>query len=147
VEGVAITPMPVLSSGFSFHLKGGTSGLKVVFFYPLLPREDITEVVRQTSFSLKRGGEAEKEGFWPMREALGERFGVVFSFALVVTDTELACAWFDPIHSRCFSILWWLAFSSWFRLGTVLRFIARELMVVCISHTSLLRFSILSTNR
>jgi hypothetical protein len=24
------------------------------------------------------------------------------------------CAWLDPIHSRCFSILWWLALSSWF---------------------------------
>jgi hypothetical protein len=54
-----------------------------------LPREDIIEVVRQTSFSLERGGEAEKEGFWPMREGLGEKFGVVFSFAVVVTDTEL----------------------------------------------------------
>jgi hypothetical protein len=54
-----------------------------------LPREDIIEVVRQTSFSLKRGGEAEKEGFWPMREGLGEKFGVVFSFAVVVMDTEL----------------------------------------------------------
>jgi hypothetical protein len=70
--------------------KGGISGLKVVFFFPLLPREDIVKVVRQTSFSLKRGGEAEKEGFWPMRKGLGEKFGVVFSFAVVVTDTELS---------------------------------------------------------
>jgi hypothetical protein len=54
-----------------------------------LPWEDIVKVVRQTAFSLKRGGVAEKEGFWPMRESLGERFGVVFSFPVVVTDTEL----------------------------------------------------------
>jgi hypothetical protein len=30
------------------------------------------KVMGQTSFSLKRGGEAEKEGFWPMRKNLGE---------------------------------------------------------------------------
>jgi hypothetical protein len=63
--------------------------LKVVFFFPLLPQEDIVKVVRQTSLSLKRGGEAEKDGFWPMRESLGENCCVVFSFAVVVTDTEL----------------------------------------------------------
>jgi hypothetical protein len=45
----------------------------------------------QTSFSIKRVGEAEKEGFWPMREGLGERFGVVFSLAVVVTDTVTLC--------------------------------------------------------
>jgi hypothetical protein len=67
----------------------GISVLKVVFFFQLLPWEDIVKLVRQTSFSVKRGGEAEKEGFWPMREGLGERFGVVFSFAVVVTHTEL----------------------------------------------------------
>jgi hypothetical protein len=69
--------------------KGGISGLKVVFFFPLLPWEDIVKVVRQTSFSLKRGGDAEKEGFWPMRKGLGERFSIVFSLAVVVTDMEL----------------------------------------------------------
>jgi hypothetical protein len=47
------------------------------------------EVMRQTSFSLKSGGEAEKEEFWPMREVLGEDFTVVFSFAVVLRDTEL----------------------------------------------------------
>ena len=30
-----------------------------------------------------------KKGFQPMRKKLGEKFGVVFSFAVVVTDTEL----------------------------------------------------------
>jgi hypothetical protein len=38
---------------------------------------------------LKSGGEAEKEGFWPVRKRLGEKFGLVFSFAVVVMDTEL----------------------------------------------------------
>jgi hypothetical protein len=69
--------------------KGGISGLQVVFFFPLWPWEDVVKVVRQTSFSLKRGWEAEKEGFWPIRKGVGEEFGVVFSFAVVVTDTEL----------------------------------------------------------
>jgi hypothetical protein len=58
--------------------KGGISGLKVVFFFPLLPRDVIVNVVRQTSFPLKRAGEAEKEGFWPMRKGLGRKFGVGF---------------------------------------------------------------------
>jgi hypothetical protein len=89
VEVVASEPMPLVSSGTSHHLKRGTSGLKVVLFYPLLPREDLIKVMGQTSFSLKRGGEPEKEGFWPMRKGLGEIFGVVFSFAVVVTDMEL----------------------------------------------------------
>ena len=66
----------------------GMSGLKVVFFFPLLPEEDIIEVVVDF-FLFKRGGEAGKEGFQPMRKKLGEKFGVVFSFAVVVTDTEL----------------------------------------------------------
>jgi hypothetical protein len=43
--------------------KGGISGLKIVFFFPLLPLEDIIKMMGQTSFSLKRGGEAEKAGF------------------------------------------------------------------------------------
>jgi hypothetical protein len=89
LEGVASEPMPVLQSGISLHLKGGTSGFKVVFFFPLLPWEDIIKVMGQTSFSLKRGGEPEKEWFWPMREGLGEKFRVVFSFTMVVTDTKL----------------------------------------------------------
>jgi hypothetical protein len=40
-------------------------------------------------FLFTKRGEAEKEGFWTMRGGLGERFSVVFSFAVVVTDTEL----------------------------------------------------------
>ena len=67
----------------------GMSGLKVVFFFPLLPEEDIMKVVVDF-FLCKRGGEAGKMGFQPMRKKLGERFGVVFSFAMVVTDTELS---------------------------------------------------------
>ena len=66
----------------------GMSGLKVVFFFPLLPEEDIIKVVVDF-FLFKRGGEAGKKGFQPMRKKLGEKFGVVFSFAVVVTDTEL----------------------------------------------------------
>ena len=66
----------------------GMSGLKVVFFFPLLPEEDIIKVVVDF-FLCKRGGEAGKKGFQPMRKKLGEKFGVVFSFAVVVTDTEL----------------------------------------------------------
>jgi hypothetical protein len=84
VERVAIEPMPVLSPAISPHLKEGTSGLKMVFFFPLLPWEEIIGVMRQTSFSLRRGVEAEKQGFWLMREGLGEKFRVVFSFAVVV---------------------------------------------------------------
>ena len=64
------------------------SGLKVVFFFPLLPEEDIIKVVVDF-FLFRRGGEAGKKGFQPMRKKLGEKFGVVFSFAVVVTDTEL----------------------------------------------------------
>jgi preprotein translocase subunit SecE len=63
--------------------------LKVVFFFPLFPREDILKVVRQTSFSLKSQCEAEKVAFWPMRRGLSEEFVVVFSFAVVVTEMEL----------------------------------------------------------
>ena len=33
-------------------------------------------------------GEAVRKGFWPTRERLGERFGVVFSKTVVVTETE-----------------------------------------------------------
>ena len=66
----------------------GMSGLKVVFFFPLLPEEDIIKVVVDF-FLCKRGGEAGKKGFQPMRKKLGKKFGVDFSFAVVVTDTEL----------------------------------------------------------
>ena len=66
----------------------GMSGLKVVFFFPLLPEEDIIKVV-VGFFLFIRGGEAGKKGFQPMRKKLGEKFGVVFSFAVVVTDMEL----------------------------------------------------------
>jgi hypothetical protein len=69
--------------------KGGISRLRVVFFFPLLPQEDIVKVLQQTSFSLRRGEEAEKEGLWPMREGLGERFRMVFSVSVIVRDAEL----------------------------------------------------------
>ena len=42
-----------------------------------------------TSFSVKEGVKPEKRGFQPMRKKLGEKFGVVFSFSVVVTGTEL----------------------------------------------------------
>ena len=67
----------------------GMSGLNVVFCLPLLPEEDIIKVVVDF-FRFKRGGEAGKKGFQPMRKKLGEKFGVVFPFAVVVTDTELS---------------------------------------------------------
>ena len=66
----------------------GMSGLKVVFFFPLLPEEDIIKVVVDF-FLVKSKGEAGKKGFQPMRKKLGKKFGVVFTFAEVVTDTEL----------------------------------------------------------
>ena len=44
-----------------------------------------------TSFSVKDGVKPEKRGFQPMRKKLGEKFGVVFSLTVVVTDTELFC--------------------------------------------------------
>ena len=66
----------------------GMSGLNVVFFFPLLPEEDLINVVVDF-FLCKREGEAGEKGFQPMRKKLGEKFGVVFSFAVVVTDTEL----------------------------------------------------------
>ena len=42
-----------------------------------------------TSFSVKEGGKPEKRGFQPMRKKLGEKFCVVFSLTVVVTDMEL----------------------------------------------------------
>ena len=42
-----------------------------------------------TSFSVKEGVKPEKRGFQPMRKKLGEKFGVVFSFSVVVMGTEL----------------------------------------------------------
>ena len=42
-----------------------------------------------TSFSVKEGVKPEKRGFQPMRKKLGEKFRVVFSLTVVVTDTEL----------------------------------------------------------
>ena len=66
----------------------GMSGFMVVFFFLVLPEEDRIKVVVDF-FLFKRGGEAGKEGFQPLRKKLGEKLGVVFSFAVVVTDTEL----------------------------------------------------------
>ena len=86
----------------------GMSGLKVVFFFPLLPEEDIIRVVVDF-FLFKRGGEAGKNGFQPMRKKLGEKFGVVFSFAVVVTDTELLAPltsmhWVDSVFPFLFPL-------------------------------------------
>ena len=63
--------------------------MKVVFFFPLLPRPDIIKVLWLTSFSVKEGVKLEKRGFKPMRKKLGGKFGVVVSLTVVVTDTEL----------------------------------------------------------
>ena len=69
--------------------KGGIAGLKVVFFLPLLPWPDMMEVMWLTSFSVKEVVKPEKRGFQPMRKKLGEKFGLIFSLTVVVTDTEL----------------------------------------------------------
>ena len=45
-----------------------------------------------TSSSVKEGVKPEKRGFQPMRKKLGEKFGVVFSLTVVVTDTELSAS-------------------------------------------------------
>ena len=55
------------------------SGLKVVFFFPLLPEEDIIKVVVDF-FLCKRGGEAGKKGFQPMRKKLGRKICCGFFF-------------------------------------------------------------------
>src|SRR5437588_9773308 len=47
---------------FSPHSKGGISGLKVIFFFPLLPLGAIVGGVVDF-FLCKRGGEAGKQGF------------------------------------------------------------------------------------
>src|SRR5205085_4504341 len=43
-------------------------------------------------FSVKEGVKPEKRGFQAMRKKLGEKFGVVFSLTVVVTDTDLFSA-------------------------------------------------------
>ena len=86
-EGVAST---ALEEEPAVPGKGGIAGLKVVFFLPLLPRPDIIKVLWLTSFSVKEGVKPEKRVFQPMRKKLGEKFGVVFSLTVVVTDTELS---------------------------------------------------------
>ena len=73
--------------------------VKGSLFFPLLPEEDIIKVVVDF-FLFKRGGEAGKKGFQPMRKKLGKKFGVVFSFAVVVTDTELY-SWSLQDHLNC----------------------------------------------
>src|SRR5205807_8736330 len=73
---------------FSPPSKGGISGLKVVFFFLLLPLGAIFGGVVDF-FLCKRGGEARKEGFSANEKRLGKRFGVVFSFNVVVTGLEL----------------------------------------------------------
>ena len=85
-EGVASA---ALEEEPAIPMKGGIAGLKVVFFLPLLPRPDMIEVMWLTSFSVKEGVKPEKWGFQSMRKKLGEKFGVVFSLTVVVTDTEL----------------------------------------------------------
>ena len=47
-EGVATGAVEVPDAPAT---KGGMSGLKVVFFFPLFPREDMMEVMALTSFS------------------------------------------------------------------------------------------------
>src|SRR5205085_12654861 len=68
--------------------KEGIFGLKVVLFFPLLPLGAIFGGVVDF-FLCKRGGEAGKEGFSANEKKLGEKFGVVFSFSVVIMGTEL----------------------------------------------------------
>ena len=85
-EGVASA---ALEEEPAVPMKGGIAGLKVVFFLPLLPRPEMIEVMWLNFFSVKEGVKPEKRGFQPMRKKLGEKFGLVFSLTVVVTDTEL----------------------------------------------------------
>ena len=69
---------------------GGARG----FFLPLPPLErdgpdEVGEDMVERPIPLSEVlGEAVRKGFWPTRERLGERFGVVFSKTVVVTETE-----------------------------------------------------------
>ena len=58
-------------------------------FLAFLARGRHCIVMWLSSFSVKEGVKPEKRGFQPMRKKLGEKFGVVFSFSVVVTGTEL----------------------------------------------------------
>src|SRR5437588_12181054 len=63
--------------------------VKGSFFLPFRIRGRHNKSVLWTSFSVKEGVKPEKRGFQPMRKKLGEKFGVVFSLTVVVTDTKL----------------------------------------------------------
>src|SRR5947209_10403645 len=63
--------------------------VKGSFFLPFRTRGRYDKSGLWTSFSVKEGVKPEKRGFQPMRKKLGEKFGVVFSLTVVVTDTEL----------------------------------------------------------
>ena len=63
--------------------------IKGSFFLSFLARGRHWKCGFWTSFSVKEGVKPEKRGFQPMRKKLGGKFGVVFSFAVVVTDTDL----------------------------------------------------------
>src|SRR5436853_202046 len=76
-------------------------------------------VVWLTSFSVKEGVKPERWGFQPMRKKLGERFGVVFSFAVVVMDTELSTWGFFLADSLCCLPMHWICCSR--RLWSYLR--------------------------
>ena len=100
-EGVASA---ALEGEPAVPMKGGIAGLKVVLFLPLLPWPDMMNVMWLTTFSVKEGVKPEKRGFEQMRKKLGEKFGVVFSLTVVVTDTELLSFFFFffyIIHTAC----------------------------------------------
>src|SRR5437588_7203117 len=89
---------------FSPPSKGGISGLKVIFFFTLLPLGAIFGGVVDF-FLCKRGGEGGKEGFSANEKKAWRKIwcgfffqcgcnghgalGVVFSFSVVITGTEL----------------------------------------------------------
>src|SRR5437588_10314327 len=63
--------------------------VKGSFFLPFRTRGRHNKSGFRTCFSVKDGVKPEKRGFQPIRKKLGEKFGVVFSLTVVVTDTEL----------------------------------------------------------
>jgi hypothetical protein len=91
LEVVAIEPMPVLSSEISLQFNEEISRLQVVFFLPWLLLDVMIEVMGQTCFSLKGGGQAENERYLPMRECLDNRLWVVFSFCSGGNGHEARC--------------------------------------------------------
>ena len=63
--------------------------VKGSFFLPFRTRGRHNKSGLWTSFSVKEGVKPEKRGFQPMRKKLGEKFGVFFSFSVVVMGMKV----------------------------------------------------------